>query len=125
MAKIYEQENSSGVNIIAHGTLFVGNINTSGDCRIDGNVKGNIHSKAKIIIGESGIVEGDIICNSIDIEGTVKANIHVSEQLSLRSTATLTGNIVVNKITIEVGANFEGSCRMSNGNPIAEQITES
>ena len=125
MAKIYEQqENSGGVNIIANGTLFVGNINTTGDCRIDGNVKGNIHSKSKIIIGESGNVEGDIVCNIIDIEGVVKANIHAAEQLSLRSTATLTGNIIVKKIAIEVGATFEGNCRM-NSEVQSEQIIES
>jgi cytoskeletal protein CcmA (bactofilin family) len=124
MAKIYEQENSGGVNIIANGTFFVGNINTSGDCRIDGNVKGNIHSKGKIIIGESGSVEGDIVCNIIDIEGAVKANIHAAEQLSLRSTATLTGNVIVKKIAIEMGANFEGNCRM-NTEPQPEQIIES
>ena len=128
MAKIYEQEkeNSSGVNIIAQGTLFVGNISTSGDCRIDGNVKGNINSKAKIIIGESGKVEGEVICNTIDIEGAVKANIHAIEQLSLRSTANLEGNIVVNKIAVEVGANFVGNCRMDNGTRIEQQpIAES
>jgi len=118
MAKIYEQENSNGVNIIAHGTIFVGDINTTGDCRIDGNVKGNINSKAKIIIGESGCVEGDILCNTIDIEGNVKANIHASEQLSLRSTATLEGNILVGKIAIEVGANFAGNCKMNNGDKV-------
>ena len=125
MAKIYEQqENSTGVNIIANSTFFVGNINTSGDCRIDGNVKGNIHSKSKIIIGESGNVEGDIVCNTIDIEGIVKANIHAAEQLTLRSTANLTGNITVGRIAIEVGANFEGNCRMNSGIP-TEQIVES
>jgi len=119
MVKVYEQENSNGVNIIASETFFVGDISTSGDCRIDGNVKGNINSKAKIIIGESGNVEGDIVCNIIDIEGNVKANIHAAEQLSLRSTATLAGNITVNKIAIEVGAKFEGNCRMT-GNTQAE-----
>ena len=123
MAKIYEQEkeSSSGVNIIAQGTIFIGNISTSGDCRIDGNVKGNINSKAKIIIGESGRVEGDIMCNTIDIEGAVKANIHAIEQLSLRSTANLEGNIIVSKIAIEVGANFVGNCRMDNGTRIEQQ----
>ena len=124
MAKVYEQENSSGVNIIANGTVFVGNINTTGDCRIDGNVKGNINSKAKIIIGELGNVEGDIVCNTIDIEGFVKANIRAVEQLTLRSTATLEGNIVVNKIAVEVGANFVGNCKMESEHPV-EQLFES
>jgi len=60
MPKIYEQEN--GVNVIAEGSNLTGNIVTSGDCRIDGNMKGNIQSNAKVIIGETGIVEGEIVC---------------------------------------------------------------
>ena len=114
MAKIYEQENTGGVNIIASGTTFQGDIVTTGDCRIDGTVKGNIKSKAKVIIGQSGSIEGDIICQSIEIEGHVKANIDVSDLLGLKSTACLTGNIVVGKIAIEPGANFNGSCKMHN-----------
>ncbi len=121
MAKIYEQENSGGVNIIAKGTTFIGNIVAQGDCRIDGAMKGNIQSKSKIIIGQSGIVEGEIVCTTIEIEGRVKANISTTEQLSLRSTAILEGNIIVNKIAIEPGARFDGSCKMGNSRNVSAQ----
>lgn len=114
MAKSYEPETIGGVNIIAAGTIFMGDIITSGDCRIDGNVKGNIKSKAKVIVGQSGIVEGDILCQSIEIEGNAKANINAGDLISLKSTATLVGNITVGKISIEPGANFMGNCKMHN-----------
>lgn len=114
MAKIYENENIGGVNIIAAGTSFIGDINTSGDCRIDGSIKGNIKSKAKVIVGESGMVEGDISCQSIDIEGKVNANLTVVELLALKSTAVLVGNIIANRISIEPGANFTGNCKMGD-----------
>ena len=117
MAKSYEQENNiGGVNIIASGTTFQGDITTTGDCRIDGMVKGNIKSKAKVIIGQSGSLEGDIACQAIEIEGHVRANINVSELLGLKSTACLIGNILVGKIAIEPGASFTGSCKMHNTN---------
>ena len=114
MAKIYEQENVTDVNIIASGTTLTGDIISAGDCRIDGTVKGNIKSKSKVIIGHSGTVEGDIVCQSIDIEGNVKANINVGELLTLKATAILVGNIIVGKIAIEPGANFAGNCKMHN-----------
>ncbi len=114
MAKMYEQENTGGVNIIAAGTTFIGDIVTTGDCRIDGNIKGNIKSKAKVIIGESGTIEGEIYCESIEIEGNAKANLNVGDLLSLKSTAILAGNITVGKIAIEPGANFIGNCKMHN-----------
>lgn len=112
MPKVYEQE--SGLNVIAEGTNLTGNIVTSGDCRIDGNMKGNIQSTAKVIIGENGIVEGEIICQNIEIEGKVKANLNVGDLLNLRANAVLMGNVIAGKLSIEPGANFVGNCKMQN-----------
>jgi len=125
MAKTYEVEEPNGPNIIARGTIFEGNILNAGDCRIDGTMKGNINSSAKIIIGKSGKVEGDIKCVSIEIEGMVKANIQVKDLLSLKSTANLMGNIQVGKIAIEPGASFAGNCTMLTApKPVIPTITE-
>ncbi|MCQ2286364.1 MAG: polymer-forming cytoskeletal protein [Bacteroidales bacterium] len=113
MATIRTDEEYS-VNVIAEGTTLTGNIITSGDCRIDGTMKGNIQSNAKVIIGANGMIEGEIICKNLEIEGKVKANVNVGELLSLRSSSMLVGNVVVGKIAIEPGANFVGNCRMQN-----------
>ncbi len=103
------------VNMIAQGTQVEGSLNTGSDCRIDGTVKGNVTSKSKIIIGRTGLVEGNITCNSIEIEGTVKAEtLSVSDLMSLRASAKLQGNVVVGKISIEPGAEFSGNCKMQN-----------
>lgn len=113
MAKLYEQEESnSGINVISAGTMITGDVVCSGDLRIDGNIKGNVKSRAKVIIGQSGIVDGDINCKSIEVEGNVKANVTVTDLMSLKSTANLVGNICAGKLAIEPGANFAGNCKM-------------
>jgi cytoskeletal protein CcmA (bactofilin family) len=114
----------STVNVIAQGTQLQGNMLTASDCRIDGALRGNIESKAKIIVGRSGIVEGNIKCANIEIEGTVKAeSLLVSELVSLKATANLIGNIETGKIAIEPGAEFSGNCKMRNNRPAAPQPT--
>jgi cytoskeletal protein CcmA (bactofilin family) len=90
---------------------------SSGDCRIDGTLKGYITSNSKIFIGKTGMIEGKIQCNSVEIEGKAKADVTASELLSLKSSAELTGNIRVSKIAIEPGANFVGNCVMQNPAP--------
>ncbi len=115
MAKVYEQLEQAGVNVIAQGSTFVGDITTTGDCRIDGIVKGNITSNAKIFVGKQGEIQGEVKCFSIEIEGNVKANIVTKDILTLKSTAVMDGNVVVDKIAIEPGAQFVGSCKMQNG----------
>ena len=111
----------SAVNVIAQGTQLQGNMVTASDCRIDGALRGNIESKAKIIIGRSGVVEGNIKCANIEIEGNVKAeSLIVTELLALKATANLIGNIETGKIAIEPGAEFSGNCKMRN-NRVAPQ----
>lgn len=115
MKEIENKEVVGAVNIIAKGTQFEGNIITNGDCRIDGIVKGNITSKAKIVVGRSGIIEGNIVCTAIDIEGIVKAEtLNVIDLISLKATANVMGNICTGKIAIEPGAEFSGNCKMHN-----------
>ncbi len=124
MAKNYELENSGKVNIIAEGTTFTGDIVTSGDCRIDGTIHGNINSSAKIFIGKNGQLVGDVKCNAMDIEGVVKANVETSDILSIKATATMEGNVLVNKIAIEPGARFSGTCKMHATKPNAKPNTQ-
>jgi cytoskeletal protein CcmA (bactofilin family) len=116
---------ASAVNVIAQGTQLQGNMLTASDCRIDGALRGNVESKAKIIVGRSGIVEGNIKCANIEIEGTVKAeSLLVSELISLKATANVIGNIETGKIAIEPGAEFSGNCKMRNNRPAAPQAPQ-
>jgi len=117
MAKNLESEEIGGINLIASGTTVTGDIAATGDCRIDGILKGNIISNSKIYIGKTGIIEGKIKCYTIEIEGEAKADVTATDFLSLKATAVLTGNITVSKIAIEPGANFVGNCIMHNPTP--------
>lgn len=111
----------AAVNVIAQGTQLQGNMVTASDCRIDGILRGNIESKAKIIVGRSGMVEGNIKCANIEIEGNVKVeSLIVTELLSLKATANLIGNIETGKIAIEPGAEFSGNCKMRNNRPVVQ-----
>lgn len=111
MAKNNISDNPS-VNLIGAGTSIEGDITTNGDMRIDGALTGTINVKGKLVVGPSGFVEGEIICQNADISGTLKGKIGVAELLSLKSSSKLNGDIITNKIAIEPGATFSGSCSM-------------
>lgn len=115
LMKENEQREFGVVNVIANGTQLEGNIVTNGDIRIDGIVKGNVISKAKVIVGRDGRVEGNVTCANIEVEGQVAAeSLNVSNLISLKATANLVGNIMAGKIAIEPGAEFSGNCKMHN-----------
>ena len=111
MAKNNETDSLLG-NMIKAGTEIQGDIKCKGDIRIDGTLKGTLVSEGRLVVGESGKLEGEITCNNAEISGKVKATIKVKELLSLKATSNLEGDISTNKLHIEPGANFTGSCSM-------------
>jgi len=103
---------SSAINMIGNGTIINGDIQSKSDIRIDGILKGSVKTEGKLVVGTSGVVEGDVFCSDADISGEIKAKITVSKILSLKSTSKLNGDIITNKLSIEPGASFSGSCSM-------------
>lgn len=104
---------SSGMpNHINSDTVIEGSIKAKGNLRIDGKVTGTLECQGRIVIGASGVIEGDIRCENAEIEGSLQANITVTDLLSLKSTAKVQGDIITKKLAIEPGATFTGSCSM-------------
>lgn len=113
------------VNTITRGTTIKGNIAASGDFRMDGILQGNITLNGKLVVGESGSVTGNIVCQNANIIGSVVGNITVKELLSLSATANIKGDIMINKLSIEPGASFSGTCRMIDEVRREESVKES
>ena len=105
-------ETSAAVNMIGSGTTITGDVQSKGDIRIDGTLKGSVSTEGKVVLGREGVIEGDVACKNADISGTLKAKITVSQLLSLKASSKLNGDIITNKLSIEPGASFTGSCSM-------------
>ncbi len=106
----------SGVllNIIGHGTLVEGAVTSPGDLRVDGQIHGAVTVASRLAIGSTGLIEGDVICDSADFSGIVKGNVTCRGGLHLKKTARIEGDITVTKLIVESGAEFLGSCTMLN-----------
>ncbi len=109
------------LNLIGIGTSITGDINSSGDLRIDGTVKGNVYSKARLVLGPNGKIEGDIHAQNADIQGSVKGKLMVGEILFLKTSALINGDIITNKLVVESGAEFNGNCIMKSASRIVEE----
>ena len=115
MTKTPETVNPGKINSIMEGTSIEGEIKSDSNLRVDGRVKGTIHVKGRLIVGQSGSIEGEVVCQSSDIEGTVVGRINCQDLLSLKATAKLQGDINTKKLAIEPGAVFTGNCSMAGG----------
>jgi len=110
MAKVTPSDSS--YNKIGAGTVIQGDIRSKGDIRIDGTINGSLHVEGKVVVGETGVVEGDVTCQNADVEGLIKATITVQELLSLKATAKLLGDVKSKKLAVEPGAIFSATCDM-------------
>jgi cytoskeletal protein CcmA (bactofilin family) len=104
--------NGNSATLISAGTTLTGDVTSDADLRIDGTVKGNVICSSKIIIGTSGIIEGNITGQQADVSGKVIGNVEVKELLQMRESCNVEGNIVAAKLQIEPSALFNGRCQM-------------
>jgi len=65
-----------------------------------------------LVIGASGVVKGEIVCNNADIEGEFQGKIKVLEVLNIKASAKIHGEVAVGKLSIEPGADFTATCTM-------------
>jgi cytoskeletal protein CcmA (bactofilin family) len=112
--EISREELSNSSNIIGKGTILEGNLNTAGNLRVEGKISGSIQTKAKVVLGETAMVEGNIIAQTAEISGEVHGTIKVSGLLTLKPTAVINGDITTSKLVFEEGAKFNGKCNMGN-----------
>ena len=112
MAKNNETEVTAAINLIGVGTEIKGDIVSNGDIRIDGSLTGNLNTTGKLVIGETGKINGEIVCKNSEVLGEIKGKIKVGELLSLKATSRIFGDINTKKLAIEPGSKFTGNCNM-------------
>ena len=132
--KVAVEQMANASNGIGNGTSIVGDIETFGNIRIDGKVKGNITTKSKLVLGSTSFIDGNVLAQHAEIEGEVTGRVEVTEILVLKPTAKVSGDIITNKMIVEEGAIFNGGCKMgveakeikinANGNGAAKEETE-
>lgn len=100
-------------NLIGKGTVIKGDVESSGDIRVDGRLIGSLKSNGKIVVGQTGVVEGDLTCKQADISGVVKGILKCEELTALKSTSKVEVELLTKQLLIEVGAVFTGKCQMT------------
>jgi cytoskeletal protein CcmA (bactofilin family) len=125
MSKNNPQTNETpNISLIGAGTAIVGEVSAKGDIRIDGSVKGKLNVHGKIVLGNSGMIEGEVKAASADISGSIIGQMNISGALSMKATSKIEGDIKVGKLSIEPGALFTGNCQMGGNTPVQGPIQQ-
>ena len=104
---------SNNHTLISRSAKIVGDLYFSGDLQIEGRVCGNILVEsghdARIVVAESGIVEGEIRVPVAVINGHVSGDIHSSKHVELAAKAVVVGSVHYQLIEMVKGSQVNGS----------------
>jgi cytoskeletal protein CcmA (bactofilin family) len=107
------------ITIIGEDTVIEGALlKAKKSIRINGTYKGSIEVDGSIVVGDTGIVQGNIKADFIYVAGKVEGNIDVTKLAHLSSQCNVKGDILCGVIVIDEGALLEGNCKMK---PSAEK----
>lgn len=97
--------------IIGDGFVLTGELTGKSVIRIDGKISGNVTVSNGIILGEKGIIIGDIETSSAILYGAVNGNVK-AQQLEIKKTGKVNGDIKTETLEIEMGAQYNGKLEM-------------
>jgi cytoskeletal protein CcmA (bactofilin family) len=99
-------------NVLGRSAFIRGELSAEGPFRVDGTVEGTLASRAEVVIGESGVVRGDVIGTDIVVAGQIIGNVRCSGHLEILAKGKVEGDIDAQSMRIETGGVFCGTSRM-------------
>lgn len=94
------------------GSHIQGDLHFDDTFRIDGKVTGKILSQGDLVVGEGGVVSGEIEVGRLYVSGKVEGTIRTSRRTELTAGGRILADIETPSLVIEDGGFFKGSCSM-------------
>lgn len=113
-------------SILSTDLYIKGNIKTSGDIQIEGEIVGDVRAHL-LTVGETARIRGEVVADDVVVNGHVAGTVR-GLKVRLTATARVEGDIIHKTIAIESGAHFEGTVRreedpLSNAKTISKPAT--
>jgi cytoskeletal protein CcmA (bactofilin family) len=117
VAPVSNGESGGLTAFIDQGSSFEGKLSFKDTVRIDGHFSGHITSENTLVVGESGVIEADILSQVVIVSGTIHGNVVASRKVVLHKTAELQGDVEAPCLVVEEGAVLNGKLNMPKAAP--------
>jgi cytoskeletal protein CcmA (bactofilin family) len=101
-------------NVLGRSAFIRGELSAEGAFRIDGTIEGTVASRSEIVVGETGVVKGDVIGTDIVVAGQILGNVRCSGHLEILAKGKVEGDISAQSVRIETGGVFRGTSFMGS-----------
>ena len=100
---------------IGPGVRIQGEISADAEIVVDGEVQGRLDLKQNLVVGPKGVVNGDIVAQSVQVGGKVVGNVRGIDRFELLQSGRIEGDVVSPRVVIAEGAFFKGNVEMTGG----------
>lgn len=126
LTKVKEMKPQTTDTLIGAGTSIEGKLESNASIRIDGSIRGDIHCKGDLYIGEKAVLHSDIHASNVYLAGKIHGTVTTNGTLFISQSGRIYGDLDVAKIQVAEGALFEGTIIMrqpeeSNLKPVHAQ----
>ena len=108
--------NPKGSLFVGEGVIVKGTFEVPEMAVVAGLVEGELNTK-EVLVDTSGIVNGRINAEVVEIRGEVTQGLHVTNHLNVRSSAKITGLTQYAEMSVEKGAKLSGELRVIDATP--------
>lgn len=123
MAKQKNGQTTSAPTLISKGCVVQGKIESDVFVRIDGNIIGDLFIGEGLIVGENGLIEGNINTREIVVFGTVNGTVK-AESIDIKSSGRILGELHTSSLQVEKGAVYIGNVIMEKA-PVKKETPTS
>jgi cytoskeletal protein CcmA (bactofilin family) len=105
-------EDFSVNTIIGPHSNLSGDLETDGFTRLDGNIRGNLTVRGRVVVGEGARMRGNLGGTVVTVGGVVQGNVLASERLTILSSALVMGDIITRRIQADEGCLIHGRVKV-------------
>ena len=116
--------NPKGSLFVGEGVIVKGTFEVPEMAVVAGLVEGELNTK-EVLVDTSGIVNGRINAEVVEIRGEVTQGLHVTNHLNVRSSAKITGLTQYAEMSVEKGAKLSGELRVIDATPQSSSYSSS
>jgi len=122
--KVAEQALNAPNTVIGEGiSLEAVRMTGAESVRIDGTYKGNLELDGSLVLGDSGVIHGNVEASYFLVAGEITGNIKCHTQLHFASTAKVTGDVEAQSLIVDEGSQVTGTYRVGQPKSPVPAIT--
>lgn len=90
-----------------------GRLSFNSPTRIDGKLHGDVKCSDLLVVGESGIIEGNVRASELVVLGTVLGDVRGAQRVEVGPRGRVAGTVETHSLAVREGGRLDATCRVA------------